>query len=103
MATKLSSDDDDDGRKNGAIDQGPMDDAGAANETELLERVIDKLAALTQIMMKSSPVDAETLEQLGGADTTTQVQMAPDRPPTNDDGTPLWSSDVWLYMTQTMP
>jgi hypothetical protein len=35
------------------------------NETELLERVIDKLAALNAITMKSSPIDAETLEQLG--------------------------------------
>merc|ERR1719401_1077872 len=35
------------------------------NETELLEKVIDKLAALNAITMKSSPVDAETLAQLG--------------------------------------
>merc|ERR1719352_1004739 len=35
------------------------------NETELLEKVIDKLAALNAITMKTSPIDAETLEQLG--------------------------------------
>lgn len=35
------------------------------NETELLEKVIDKLAALNAITMKQSPIDAETLEQLG--------------------------------------
>jgi len=38
------------------------------NETELLEKVIDKLAALNAITMKTSPIDAETLEQLGEND-----------------------------------
>jgi len=40
----------------------------ATNETELLEKVIDKLAALSAITLKASPMDAETLEQLGESD-----------------------------------
>lgn len=47
------------------------------NETELLEKVIDKLAALNAITMKTNPVDAETLWGQGfhGA------QSAPAKPP----------------------
>lgn len=44
------------------------DNSMGANETELLEKVIEKLAALSAITMKTSPIDAETLEQLGESD-----------------------------------
>eukprot|EP00927_Polykrikos_kofoidii_P087099 TRINITY_DN9953_c1_g2_i1.p1 TRINITY_DN9953_c1_g2~~TRINITY_DN9953_c1_g2_i1.p1 ORF type:complete len:715 (-),score=115.04 TRINITY_DN9953_c1_g2_i1:53-1945(-) len=44
------------------------DNSVGANETELLEKVIEKLAALSAITMKTSPIDAETLEQLGESD-----------------------------------
>jgi len=44
------------------------DNTDFVNETELLEKVIDKLAALSAITMMSSPIDAETLEQLGETD-----------------------------------
>ena len=37
-------------------------------ETELLERVVKKMAVLTEITMKKSAVDAETMEQLGEGD-----------------------------------
>lgn len=61
------------------------DDGQMGNETQLLERVIDKLATLSAITMKSSPLDAETLEQLGESDRAvlqgfSQSQLPPATP-----------------------
>lgn len=38
------------------------------NETELLEKVVQKLAVLSEITMNKSVVDAETMEGLGEGD-----------------------------------
>lgn len=45
-----------------------LDATEQANETELLERVIAKLAKLSAITMKPSPIDATTLENLNASD-----------------------------------
>jgi cAMP-specific phosphodiesterase 4 len=50
-------------------------------ETRLLERVIDKLAALSAITMKTSPIDAETLEQLGEGDRAVLQGFSPEQMP----------------------
>jgi cAMP-specific phosphodiesterase 4 len=52
------------------------------NETELLEKVIDKLAALNAITMKTSPIDAETLAQLGENDRAVLQGFHADQLPT---------------------
>lgn len=44
------------------------EDKNVGTETELLEKIIDKLAALSTITMKASPVDPATLELLGATD-----------------------------------
>jgi len=62
MAAKCSTSDE---QEAGELDDETTD---FGNETELLEKVIDKLATLSAITMKTSPIDAETLEQLGEPD-----------------------------------
>jgi len=57
-------------------------DTDFVNETELLEKVIDKLAALSAITMKTSPIDAETLEQMGETDRAVLQGFSPDQLPT---------------------
>merc|ERR1712232_478088 len=58
---------------------GEEQDADFVNETELLEKVIDKLAALSAITMKTSPIDAETLEQLGEGDRAVLPGFSPEQ------------------------
>lgn len=76
--TKKAGDDKEDTKKEGA--------EGFGNETELLEKVIDKLAALNAITMKSSPIDAETLEQLGENERAVLRSFHADQLPTVDTG-----------------
>merc|ERR1719305_1920459 len=52
------------------------------NETDLLEKVIDKLAALNAITMKTNPMDAETLAQLGENDRAVLQGFHADQLPT---------------------
>lgn len=56
MTKKVGAEDDEPSKKHDDL---------FGDETQLLEKVIDKLATLSAITMKTSPVDAETLEQLG--------------------------------------
>ena len=50
-------DDEDDEYAHGGVNFGA--------ETVLLEKVVQKLAVMSEITMKKSPIDAETMEQLG--------------------------------------
>jgi len=69
----------------GHNEQRELDDEGenvSSNETELLQKVIEKLAALSAITMKTSPIDAETLEQLGENDRAVLQGFHADQLPT---------------------
>jgi hypothetical protein len=65
--TMRDEDDEGDDEGDGAEDE--VDNANAfGNETELLEKVVQKLAVLSEITMNKSVVDAETLDGLGEGD-----------------------------------
>jgi len=64
MAGKLNKDDED----KDAFESEAREGNAFGNETQLLERVLKKLSTLSEITVKKSPIDAETLEQLGEND-----------------------------------
>lgn len=58
------------------------EDADFENETELLEKVIDKLATLSAITMKTHSIDAETFNALGETDRAVLQGFSPEQLPT---------------------
>jgi len=58
------------------------EDAGFGNETELLEKVIDKLATLSAITMRTHTIDVETYNALGETDRAMLQGFSPEQLPT---------------------
>eukprot|EP00927_Polykrikos_kofoidii_P028472 TRINITY_DN24855_c0_g2_i1.p1 TRINITY_DN24855_c0_g2~~TRINITY_DN24855_c0_g2_i1.p1 ORF type:complete len:1003 (-),score=207.04 TRINITY_DN24855_c0_g2_i1:122-2974(-) len=69
MAVTMRDEDDECADDEGEENEDECDHANAfGNETELLEKVVQKLAVLSEITMNKSVVDAETMEGLGEGD-----------------------------------
>jgi len=68
MAVTMEDDDDEDDEDDDDENNDQNSGNAFGNETELLEKVVQKLAALSEITMNKNVVDAETMEGLGEDD-----------------------------------
>jgi len=80
MAATCSAKEDQEGDEHVHGDDSDFGDFG--NETELLEKVIDKLATLSAITMKTTAIDAETFNELGETDRAVLQGFSPEQLPT---------------------